>query len=106
MAIIFLQQKNFQKTLVAVFVFIVIITLVIIWQGFFKKETTIPFEEPSLLSQKEIRINFNELISQDLKDLVPFPAIEPFKEIPASETEEGEQIPGVTIGRENPFLPY
>ncbi|MBL7142322.1 MAG: hypothetical protein ISS83_01465 [Candidatus Pacebacteria bacterium] len=106
MAIIFLQQKNFQKSLVVVFVFIVIITLIIIWQGVSKKQESLLIEESSLIPKKEIKIDFNKLIGQDLQNLIPFPEIEPFKEIAPSETEEGEKIPGVSIGRENPFLPY
>ena len=106
MAIIFLQQKNFQKSLVVVFVFIVIITLIIVWQGVFKKQAPSLIEESTLIPKKEIKIDFDKLISQDLQNLIPFPKIEPFKEIPASTTETGEKIPGVSIGRENPFLPY
>ncbi len=106
MAIIFLQQKNFQKTLLAVFIFIVIVTLIIIWQGVFKKQEPSLIEETALISKKEIKINFDKLISQDMQSLVPFPEIEPFKEVVASTTETGEEIPGIEIGRNNPFMPY
>jgi len=105
MTIVFLQQKNFQRSLLIAFIFIVIITLIIIWQSVFKKQTALP-TETALIPEKEIKIDFNKLIGQDLTELVPFPEIEPFKEIPASTTETGEKIPGVSIGRENPFLPY
>ena len=106
MAIVFLQQKNFQRKLVLVFIFSVVITLIIVWQGVLKKQSALPFEESSSILKKEIKIDFNKLISQDMKDLVPFLEIEPFEEIAPSETEEGEKIPGVSIGRGNPFLPY
>lgn len=107
MAIIFLQQKNFQKNLVIVFVFIVIITLIIVWQGISKKQESLLIEENALIPKKEIKIDFDKLISQDLQNLIPFPEIEPFKEIPPVQTEEGEQVmPGVSLGRENPFLSY
>ena len=106
MAIIFLQQKNFQKSLVAIFIFIIIITLIIVWQGVFKKQEPSLIEGTALIPKKELKIDFDKLISQDLQNLIPFPGIEPFKEIPASTTETGEKIPGVTIGRENPFLSY
>ena len=106
MAIVFLKQKNFQRNLLFVFVFVVILTLIIIWQGVFKKQSVLLIEETAPILKKEIKIDFDKLISQDMRDLTPFPEIAPFKEIAPSETEEGEAIPGVSIGRENPFLPY
>ena len=107
MAIVFLQKKNFQKILIAVFVFIVLITLIIIWQNVFIKPSAVPVQEAILSPQKEIKIDFNKLISQDLQELVPFPQIQPFQEIAPVQTEEGEQVtPGVSLGRDNPFLPY
>jgi len=106
MAIIFLQQKNFQKILLFIFIFIVIITLIIIWQSFSKKQETALIEETALIPKKEIKIDFNKLISQDIQNLISFPEIEPFKEVAASTTETGEEIPGIKIGRDNPFLPY
>jgi len=107
MAIIFLQQKKFQKILLGVFVFIVIIALIIIWQNVSKKEKPgLLIEETTIIPKKEIKIDFDKLISQDMQNLVPFPGIEPFKEVAASTTETGEEIPAIKIGRGNPFMPY
>jgi len=38
MAIVFLQQKKFQKSLIFIVVAILVITLVVIWRGFFTKK--------------------------------------------------------------------
>ena len=106
MAIIFLQQKKTQKALLGIFILIVIVILIIIWQGSVKKEKSALVQNIAIISKKEIKIDFNRLTGQDLRNLVSFPEIEPFKEAASSTDETGKEIPETKIGRENPFLPY
>jgi len=98
MAIVFLQQKKFQKSLIFIVVAILVITLVVIWRGFFYKETPPKGEKIILTPEKKIEINFEVLDNPLLDKLQPFPKIQPFQEI--SPTEGGK------VGRENPFIPY
>jgi len=89
MAVNFIEQKKRQKYLILVFLIIIVITGVVLWFGYFKKE------KPVSLSPKtpfrEIRIDFDILESPFLKEM------QPFERIPFFEGEEG---------RENPFLSY
>ena len=100
MAIIFLQQKKIQKVLIFVLVALLIITLVIVWQGLFQKEAPSAGEGIILLTGKKVEIDFGVFDNPLLGKLQPFFQIEPLKgRVPGAE-ESGE------IGRENPFLPY
>ncbi|PIV43613.1 MAG: hypothetical protein COS26_00340 [Candidatus Nealsonbacteria bacterium CG02_land_8_20_14_3_00_40_11] len=92
MAIVFLQEKKTQKNLIFIFGIALIITVFVIWQGFFKKEkTTTLVEETLALPQKEVKINFETFKDPLLEKLQSFTEISPLKETP---------------GRENPFISY
>jgi len=90
MAIVFLQKRKIQNYLILIFIGVLLITTIVIWQGFFRKEK-IPLPEEVLRPPKKAEINFEVLKNSLLKNL------EPFQEIPPFEKE---------VGRENPFLPY
>jgi len=100
MAIVFLQQKKFQKVLIFVLVALLIITLVVIWRGLFQKETPTAGEEIILAPGKKVEINFGVFDNPLLEKLQPFSQIEPLGE-KVTGVEESEEI-----GRENPFLSY
>ena len=105
MAIIFLREKRTQKSLIIVFVLIVLATAFIIWQGLFKQETEIYLGEEELeFIPREIKIDFSLLESSALEALQPFSEIESLPE-GATSTEEGVELPS-EFGRENPFIPY
>lgn len=91
MAIVFLQQRKTQRNLTIVFALVLIITLFVIWQGFFKKETS-PLEEILYLPRPELEINYDVLKSPFLEELQAFSEIEPLAE--------------PLEGRDNPFLAY
>lgn len=99
MAIVFVQQKRVQKSLIFILAAILVITAIVIWQGFFKKEVSL--EKEISLPRQEIKINFEFLKDSRLEKLSPFLEIEPIEETPLAEGEPGEKI-----GRENPFIPY
>ena len=69
---------------------VMVITGAVVYFGFFKTETEIA-PEVTVAPPREIKINFEFLDSQALKDLQPFAEIPPY---------EG------TVGRENPFITY
>jgi hypothetical protein len=100
MAIVFVQQKNNQRNLIIVLVGVLLITLLVLYQGFFKKSSLeSSFEQTSLSGQtREIKIDFTVLKNPLLENLQPFAEIAPL-EI-ATSTKYGK------VGRENPFLPY
>lgn len=100
MAITFLQQKRTQKTLTFILVLVVLVTAIVIWWGFFKKEKGLLPEEAIILPQKEVKIDFEILKNKALEELQPFSRIEPFQETLLTEGEEEK------LGRENPFIPY
>jgi len=98
MAITFLEQKKTQRNLIFVLIGVFLITAFVIWQGFFKKETGIPFPKGEKPVPQEIKIDFEILKNPLLQSLQPFPEIEPFQESTATA--------GNVLGRENPFTPY
>jgi len=94
MAIKFIQEKKKQVYLIAALVAVVLITIVVLWQGdnlrnFSSIMPKSSIENLNLPQNEEITINFDILEREDLKELTPFEEISPF---------EGE------AGRENPFL--
>jgi len=99
MAITFLEERKIQKYFVYILGIILLIIVLIIWQGFFVEEKPISPGE-IVKPNKSIEIDFEILESPILKGLQPFEEIEPFKEV----IVEGEVIK--KIGRENPFVPY
>lgn len=90
MAITFLQQKKRQKRFILIFTGVILITLVVIWQGFFtKKEEALPIK--ILMPPKIIQINLKALEDPKLQELQSFLEVTPLQE---------------AIGRANPFIPY
>ena len=88
MAITFQEQIKRQKNLIFVFMALVLITIIIIWQGYYVKK-----EEPEriiLRKFREIAINFEVLEHPLLSEL------QLIEKIPSFEGEPG---------RENPFIP-
>lgn len=95
-----IQQKKNQQTLIIVLVVVLVITFIVVYQGFSKKGGEIQEEPEEIFVEKqEIRINFDILASPVLDFFQPFYEIEPFVE--STTTEEA-----ISVGRENPFLPY
>jgi cytoskeletal protein RodZ len=103
MAIVFVEQKRTQTIFLSIFVFLLLITGLIIWQGFFKKSQEVPLGEMEtfLPTKEQVKIDFNVLKKPILEKLQPFLEIQPFKETVAAEGKTGEKL-----GRENPFIPY
>ena len=86
MALIFVKEKRKQQYMFLAFFAVVLITAVVLWQGFLKKPKTAALPTAP---RREIKINFELLGSETIKKLQPFSPIPPF---------------GGTAGRENPFL--
>ena len=97
MAIVFLQQKKFQKGLIFVFIAILIITAMVIWRGLFQEKLPSAGEEIILFSEKNVKIDFGVFDNPLLEKLQPFSEIQSFEGVSGEPAE---------IGRENPFLPY
>lgn len=91
MAIVFLEKRKAQKRLILVLIAVILITAVIIWWWGFREKKGLPTEKIIYSHQKEVKIDFNLLKSQNLKDLQPFSEIKPLQ---------------IKEGRENPFLSY
>jgi len=92
MAITFLEKRKIQKRFILILGIILLIIILVIWQGFFVKEKPILPGE-TFKPSKKVEIDFEILESPILKGLQPFEGIESI----------GEEV---EIGRENPFLPY
>lgn len=90
MAIIFVKERKKQKKLIIIFIGIILITLFILWQFYFKAEEP-PFRVELMPIKKEIRIDLSILETPFLNQLQSFEEIKPFED---------------EIGRENPFIPY
>jgi len=90
MAITFSEKRKKLRYLVPVLVIVILITAIVLWQGFFAEEKLFlpPIEEVPV---KKIVINYEILKHPFLEELQP---LEP---LPLFEEE---------VGRENPFLPY
>jgi len=91
MAIQFIQKKKKQKYLILIFGAVLLITVVVLWYGFFRGEKIKPVVLVVAVASKEIKINFEFLESSVLKEL------QSFEEISFFDKE---------AGRKNPFLPY
>ncbi|MFH1656683.1 MAG: hypothetical protein ABH956_02845 [Candidatus Nealsonbacteria bacterium] len=89
MAIQFVQKRKKQKYLIIVFGIVFLITAVVLWYGFLKKEeiTTTNFLTPL----REVKVDFDFLDSIIFSKLNEFDKISPFDE---------------EAGRKNPFMPY
>ena len=89
-----LEQKKKNRVLLPVLIGIILITLIIIWQGFFKKSSIAEpqrGENEAALHRPKINIDWATLKNPTLETLEPFNEILP--------------IDGAA-GRRNPFLPY
>jgi len=106
MAIVFAQQRKKQKKLFFIFIGIVLITALIIWQGILKQKKVPGASNAgeNNVFQEEIKINFSVLKNPLLKKLQAFPEIESLKE--STTTVKGKIETTGKKGRENPFLPY
>lgn len=95
MAVQYIKEKTKQKYYLMAFGAVIVITLIVLWFGFLKDSFTFltPSSAVNLSSysyvRQEIRINFDFLESQTLKDM------EVFNQIPAYDGQ---------VGREEPFL--
>ncbi len=91
MPINFIQEKKKQKYLIISFGIILLVSLVVLWFGYFKKAKPVSRQVSINHYYREIKIDFDIFENALLKEFQPFEKIAPF---------EGER------GRENPFLPY
>ncbi|PIR71771.1 MAG: hypothetical protein COX89_01395 [Candidatus Nealsonbacteria bacterium CG_4_10_14_0_2_um_filter_37_10] len=89
MAITFIEKRRRLRYLFPVLAIVILITAIVLWQGFFVEEK--PLLPPIEVPVKKIEINYEILKHPLLEKLQFFEDISPF---------EGE------FGRENPFLPY
>lgn len=92
-----IQQKKTQKNLLLILLIVFVITIFVIYQGFFG-----PGEEPApegaiFIQKPEVKISFDVLQGPVFEKLQSFSEIEPFEESTTTES---------FIGRDNPFLPY
>lgn len=100
MAIVFVKQNKKQKTLIFILIASLIITVAVLWFGFFREEKSaseLYIEENTEAAQEEIKIDFSVLENPLLKEFQSFSEIQPL--------EGSTSTPG-SAGRENPFLPY
>ena len=93
MVVTFIQQRKKQKYFIIAFAIIFVISAVVLYFGYFKKEKPI---SPVIVSPvhfyREIKIDFGVLDNPLFKEFYPFEKI---------------SLPIEFIkGRENPFLPY
>jgi hypothetical protein len=104
MAIVFTQQRKKEKILIFVLIGALLLTAFIIWQGSLNNQEQYLYESDTVLSQEQIKIDFNVLKKPILKELQSFSEIEPLKE--STTTVKGKIQTTGSKGRENPFLPY
>jgi hypothetical protein len=102
MAIVFTKQKRSQRVLIIFSVLMILVSAIVLWWAFLREEAPYVPSEIALPSVKSIEINFEAL--EKAKEFQPFTEIQPLQEVAPTEGEDGS--PGITIGRENPFLPY
>lgn len=93
MAVTFIKQKKKQKYLLFISIVFFMISLVVLWWGFFREEKPFiaPSVEPAFI--RDINIDFNML------DRIKEENFESFEKIPPLSPDE-------KIGRENPFLNF
>ncbi len=92
MAITFLEKRKKLRYLFPILAAVILITTIVLWKGFFKKEKP-PQITPESFSQpaEKVEINIEALENPLLEEFQPFGQIEPF---------EGE------VGRQNPFMSF
>jgi len=94
-----------QKTFLIIFVLVIVVTVGVLWRGFFVKQFekirasfNVPIEPVSI---PEITIDFS------LFTRLPFDKLQPFRDIPPLEAATGTTATGTTrVGRVNPFISY
>ncbi|OGZ23476.1 MAG: hypothetical protein A3A08_01000 [Candidatus Nealsonbacteria bacterium RIFCSPLOWO2_01_FULL_41_9] len=96
MSISLLEQKKKQKFLLPILGVIILITSIVIWQGFFKNRVPSGArdeleDEAALHRPIKINIDWSTLKNPILETLEPFDLILPLQG---------------SYGRKNPFLPY
>jgi len=91
MITVFEKEKR-QRNLILVLVGVVLITSLVIYFGYFKKEEKPPTEILPPILPKKIEIDFEVLKKPILEELQIF--------------EKSELAKPEEIGRENPFVPY
>ncbi len=94
-----IQQKKTQRNLIFILVLVVVVTIFVIYQGFSKTEESTVQEGGVFIQKPEVNINFDILDSSIFEGFQLFSEIEPFAE---ATTTTGT----ISIGRDNPFLPY
>lgn len=91
MAVQYIREKTKQRYFLISFGFIILITIIVLWFGFFKDsfsfQSELPVSYPTVL-RSAINIDFDFLTSQTLKDMDVFNQVSSF---------EGK------VGKENPF---
>jgi len=87
-----IEQTKKQKYLIIVLVVLVLVIFIVIYRGYFAKEI-LPIEPTGFMPGRKLEINFETLKNPVLNQLQPFEKIEPLG-------------PEVSVGRENPFIPY
>lgn len=92
MAITFLEKRKRLRYLFPILAFVILVTLIVLWKGFFsKKESAQITPESFIQSAEKAEINFEALKNPLLEEFQPFKDIEPF---------DGE------VGRQNPFISF
>lgn len=94
-----IQQKKTQRNLIFILGIVLVVTIFVIYQGFFKTEESAVQEGEVFVQKPEVNINFDILDSSIFEDFELFSEIEPFVE---ATTTTGT----ISVGRDNPFLPY
>lgn len=87
----FTQQKKRDQILILMFFGVLLVTSVVLWQGFSKKGAAVPYSEPPAIAPKKVEVRFDVLKGQELQGLQIKPAPSPLPE---------------HMGRENPFVPF
>lgn len=92
MAITFLEKRKRLRYLFPILAFVVFITIIILWRGFFSKEEAGQIAPESFIQPaKNVEINTEALKNPLLEEFQPFEDIDPF---------EGG------VGRQNPFISF
>lgn len=87
----FTQQRKRDQILILMFFGVLLVTSIVLWQGFSKKGAAVPFPQPAAAAPKKVEIRFEVLKGAQLEQLGAKPESAP---LPSS------------IGRENPFTPF
>ena len=87
----FTQQRKRDQILILLFFGVLLVTSIVLWQGFSKKGAKVLPPETNILPTKQVEIRFDVLKGQGLETLQAKP--------------EPSPLP-VRIGRENPFVPF